>query len=130
MLSRRVLSEKSVPTTREIPASRSAILLAEAGLIVYQKALKEQLALAHIAEQSGRPQYWFANHIIQVVGVYGKVPGEKTLVHLMRDITNGLKLDDEMTALFAPEETKARYIELQSDKSDIDKYMDWARTVF
>ncbi len=124
MLSRRVQSA-SVLT-----AVRTAVSLAEAGLIVYQKALKLHLPLAHIAEQSGRPQYWFANHIIQIVGVYGRASGEQGLDRLTRENTVGLKLDDDMAALFAADEPQPRYGDLQSDKADIDKYLDWARTVY
>lgn len=122
MLARRVqLSSK--------PAARSASLLAEAGLTAYQKALKERLPLAHIAEQSERPQYWFANNILQVIGVYGTAPGEDDLLHLTRNETNGLKLIDDMTALISPEGEERCYERLQVTSGDLDKYMEWARTV-
>lgn len=124
MLLRRVQSGNAAPP------SRNSVSLAEAGLIVYQKALKEHLPLAHIAEQSGRPQYWFASHIIQIIGVYGKTPVEATIVRVTRELTRGLTLDDEMTALIAEGEAEPRYGDLRSDKADIDKYLDWARTVY
>lgn len=109
---------------------RSACSLAEAGLTAYQTALKEQLPLAHIAEQTERPQYWFANNIVQVVGVYGKTPDDGDFVHLTREITGGLKLADDMAMLVASSEDKPRYEELRATKADIKKYMDWARTVY
>jgi hypothetical protein len=108
----------------------SASLLAEAGLTAYQKALKERLPLAHIAEQSERPQYWFANNILQVVGVYGTAPGEEDLLHLTRKETGGLKLTDDMTALVASESEERRYEGLRVTSADLDKYMEWARTVY
>ncbi len=123
MLSRRVQVTSS-------PATRNASLLAEAGLTAYQKALKERLPLAHIAEQSERPQYWFANNILQVVGVYGTAPGETDLLHLTRTQTGGLKLIDDMTALIAPEADERRYEGLHVTHGDLEKYMEWARTVY
>lgn len=107
-----------------------ASLLSEAGLTAYQKALKERLPLAHIAEQSERPHYWFANNILQVVGVYGTAPGEEDLLHLTRNETNGLKLIDDMTALVGPDADERRYERLQVTSGDLDKYMEWARTVY
>lgn len=124
MLLRRVQSANAAPV------NRSSVSLAETGLIVYQKALKEHLPLAHIAEQSGRPQYWFAAHIIQIVGVHGKAPGTTTFVRVTREMTGGLRLDDEMTALCTEGEALPRYADLRSDKADIDRYLDWARTVY
>ncbi len=105
------------------------MLLSEAGLTAYQKALKERLPLAHMAEQSERPQYWFANNILQVLGAYGKAPGEEDLLHPTRKEINGLKLIDDMTALVGPDSDR-RYEGLQVTAADLDKYMEWARTVY
>lgn len=117
-----------VPTPSS--AMRGASLLAEAGLTAYQMALKERLPLAHIAEQSERPQYWFANNMLQVVGVYGAAPGEEGFFHLTRKETGGLTLVDDMTALKAPETDELRYEDLRIPAADFDKYMEWARTVY
>lgn len=111
-------------------AATSSCSLAEAGLTAYQKALKEKLPLARIAEQSQRPQLWFAKHILQIIGADAKAPGRPDLVHLSRETAAGLNLADEMTMLQAPNETQPRYVELQVSRADIDKYLEWARTVF
>lgn len=114
-----------------LPSSlMSADLLAEAGLTAYQMALKERLPLAHIAEQSERPQYWFANNMLQVVGVYAAVPGEEAFLHLTRKLTGGLTLVDDMTALVAPQTDERRYENLRIPRADFDKYMEWARAVY
>jgi hypothetical protein len=109
---------------------RSANQLAEAGLTAYQMALKERLPLAHIAEQSERPQYWFANNMLQVVGVYGTLPGVEDFLHLTRKDTGGLTLIDNMTALISPETEAPRYEDLRIPSTDFEKYMEWARTVY
>jgi hypothetical protein len=107
----------------------NAPTLTSAGRAAYQKALNERLPLAHIAEQSGRAQYWFANNILQVVGVYGSSPQKTDHVLLTRDITSTLKLSDDMMALSAPGQTEPSYIDLRVTADQFDRYMDWARTV-
>jgi hypothetical protein len=124
MLMRRVHSPSSSS------AIRGSSKLSEAGLQAYQKALKERLPLAHIADQSARPQFWFANNIWQVVGVFGKVPGDVDFLHLTRAETGDLKLADDMVALFAPDDEGLRYEDLRVSKADFEKYMEWARTVY
>jgi hypothetical protein len=98
----------------------SAFLLAEAGLTAYQMALKERLPLAHIAEQSERPQYWFANNMLQVIGVYGTVVGAQDFLHFSRKETGGLALVDDMTALVSPEADKRLYENLRIPAADFD----------
>jgi len=120
----------AMSSPRVSPTARSANQLAEAGLTAYQMALKERLPLAHIAEQSERPQYWFANNMLQVVGVYGTTPGVEDFLHLTRKETGGLTLVDDMTALKAPEADELRYADLRILSADFDKYMEWARTVY
>lgn len=110
--------------------ANSSCSLAEAGLTAYQRALKESLPLARIAEQSQRPQLWFAKHILEIIGADAKAPGRPGVVHLSRETTSGLNLADEMTALQAPNEAQPRYVELQIRRADIEKYLEWARTVF
>jgi len=107
----------------------SAPTLAVAGRTAYQKALNERLALAHIAEQSGRAQYWFANNLLQVVDAYGSPPAKADHVLLTRDITGALKLSDDMMTLTAPGQTEPRYFDLRVTADQFDRYMDWARTV-
>ena len=124
MLLRRVQSTSSSAPIRD------AYLLPGAARAAYQKALSEKLPLAHIADQSERPQLWFANNILQVVGVHGKSPDDGEYVHLTRETTGGLKLMDDMTALVAPDEERPRYVDLRVTKADFDRYMEWARTVY
>ena len=107
----------------------NAPALAAAGRTAYQKALNERLALAHIAEQSGRAQYWFANNMLQVVGVYGAPPQATDHVLLTRDITSALKLSDDMVSLTEPGEDAPIYVDLRVTADQFDRYMDWARTV-
>ena len=115
---------QSVPKTLE-----GAPTLASAGHVAYQKALNERLALAYIAEQSGRAQYWFANNMLQVVGVYGAPPQATDHVLLTRDITSALKLSDDMVSLTEPGEDAPIYVDLRVTADQFDRYMDWARTV-
>lgn len=108
---------------------KNAPTLASAGRTAYQNALNERLALAAIAEQSGRAQYWFANNILQVVGVYGSSPQKSDHDLLTRDITSALRLSDDMTALTAAGQAEPSYIDLRVTADQFDRYMDWARTV-
>jgi len=115
---------QSVPKNLE-----SAPTLASAGHVAYQKALNERLALAFIAEQSGRAQYWFANNMLQVVGAYGSPPEKSDPALLTRDITSALKLSDDMVVLTEPGEDAPVYVDLRVTADQFDRYMDWARTV-
>jgi hypothetical protein len=108
----------------------NAQTLASAGRAVYQKALNERLPLAHIAEQSGRPQYWFANNILQIVHAYGSPPAKAEHVLLTREITNSLKLSDDMLALTEPKKSDPSYIDLRVTGDQLERYMTWARTVY
>lgn len=66
---------------------QGAYTLADAARAAYRKALSERLPLAYIAEQSERPQFWFANNILQVVDGYGKPPDEDDYVRLTRAVS-------------------------------------------
>jgi hypothetical protein len=116
------------------PASASyikqAYTLANAARRAYQTALNERLPLAHIAEQSERPQYWFANNMLQVIEVCGLPSGEADFVSLTREITSGLKLMDDMATLVEPEASQPRYGELRVTKEQFERYLKWARTVY
>jgi hypothetical protein len=111
-------------------ALQGAHTLSDAGRVAYRKALNERLPLAHIAEQSDRPQFWFANNILQVVDVLGNPPDEAGHVRLTREITSGLKLADDMSALIASGEDRPRFVDLRVTKEQLERYMVWARTVY
>lgn len=121
---------RSVPTTDRSPVRQTAYPLPEAGLTAYQRAMKERLPLAHIAEQTERPQYWFAKNILLVLGAFGTQADGAEPIHLTRDATAGLELVDDMTALTAPGESTPRYTGLHISSADLEKYMEWARTVY
>lgn len=107
-----------------------AYTLGDAARTAYQKALSERLPLAHIAEQSDRPQFWFANSIMQIVDIFGKPPDESDHVRLTRENTRELKLADDMSSLFVPGESKPRFVDLRVTKEEFERYMTWARTVY
>lgn len=112
------------------PSAQDAIALSGAGLAAYQKALSEHLSLAHIAEQSGRPQFWFANNILHVVEAEAKRPGESGLVRLTHEIVRDLKLADDMSELALPGEDQPRFVDLAITTGEFERYMVWARTVY
>ncbi|MDE2135773.1 MAG: hypothetical protein KGM97_03885 [Alphaproteobacteria bacterium] len=109
---------------------QGAHVLAYAGRVAYQKALGERLPLAHIAEQSERSQYWFANNILLVVDVYATPPGEANHIVLTRELVSGLKLTDDMSALIDPDDNQPKYVDLRVTKEQFERYMKWARTVY
>ncbi len=109
---------------------KGAHMLADAARNVYQQTLSEGLPLAHIAEQTGRPQYWFANNILQVVEVYGQPQGEAGHTPLTRNVIAGLKLADDISALIVPETGATEFSDLRIKKDQIERYMAWARTVY
>lgn len=104
--------------------------MANAARAAYQKALNERLSLAHIADQSERPQYWFANNILQIVDVFGLPPGEADFVRLTREITRSMKLMDDMATLVDPDEGRPSCLDLRVTKEQFERYMKWARTVY
>ncbi len=111
------------------PSKDSALSLAAAGRKAYQIALQEKLALASIAEQSGRAPYWFASNLLLVVDTYGTKPGDATAVLLTREAASGLKLSDDMLALVAPGGSDPTYSDLNISAGQFERYLTWARTV-
>jgi hypothetical protein len=109
---------------------QTATSLANAGRAAYQTALNERLPLAHIAEQSGHPQYWFANNILQIVEGYGSPPEKANHVLLTREITNSLKLSDDILSLAEPGKSHPSYVDLRVTNEQFERYMKWARTVY
>ncbi len=109
---------------------KSAYVLADAARNAYQKALSEGLPLAHIAEQTGRPQYWFANNILHVVEVHGQRTGEAAHTLLSRDLIAELKLADDISGLVVPDTGATEFTDLRITKDQIERYMAWARTVY
>ena len=124
MLLRRIFHPATSATLDDADALRAAARTA------YQTALSERLPLAHIAEQSARPQYWFANSILQVVAVCGRSPDEPGHISLTREIISGLKLADDMGSLFAPGEDQPRFVDLYVTNAEFERYIAWARTVY
>ncbi|MDR3526911.1 MAG: hypothetical protein P4L57_06490 [Rhizomicrobium sp.] len=105
----------------------TASSLAVAGRKAYQIALQERLALATIAEQSGRAPYWFASNLLLVVDTYGSQA--EMVVLLTREATNGLKLSDDMLSLVTPGSRDAIYGDLKISAEQFERYLKWARTV-
>ncbi len=124
MLLRRIFHPASSATLDNADA------LPAASRSAYQTALSERLPLAHIAEQSARPQYWFANSILQVVHVCGRSPDEPRHISLTREIISGLKLADDMASLFAPGEEQPKFVDLHVTNEEFERYLAWARTVY
>jgi hypothetical protein len=109
---------------------KNASTLANAARVAYQKALSEHLPLAYIAEQSERPQYWFANNMLQIVDTYGSPAGESDFMRLTREVTISLKLQYDMATLSDPEDGEPHYFDLRVTKEQFDAYLKWARTVY
>lgn len=108
----------------------NALFLRDAARRLYQQVLSEGLPLAHIAEQSERPQYWFANSMLHVVDVLGRRPNDEAHTVLTRDIIRALKLSDDTQVLIDPETGDAQFADLRVAMEQLERYMDWARTVY
>jgi len=109
---------------------QNAPVLADAARRVYQVALSEGLPLAHIAEQSGRPQYWFANNIIHIVEAHGRRSGEIAYIMLSREVIANLILADDMSVLIDSEDGEEKVDDLRITKEQVERYLAWARTVY
>jgi hypothetical protein len=120
-----VLGDRTVAADLE-----TAFVLVDAARRAYQVALSEGLSLAHIAEQSGHPQYWFANSLLHVVDVYGVQAGETAPVLLSRDVIADLKLSDDMLVLTGPDDGQTQCSDLRAPSDQVERYLAWARTVY
>jgi hypothetical protein len=109
---------------------KNAFLLCDAARRVYQQVLSEGLPLAHIAEQSERPQYWFANSMLHVVAVQGRRSNEEAHIVLTRGTLAALKLSDDTQVLIDPESGEAKFADLRLMPEQLERYMAWARTVY
>jgi hypothetical protein len=105
------------------------LYLCDAARWVYQQVLSEGLPLAHIAEQSGRPQYWFANSMLHIVDVEGRRANADAAIPLTRGVLAANKLADDMQGLVDPDTGDVEFADLQVTPEQRDRYMDWARTV-
>jgi hypothetical protein len=104
----------------------SDMALIDAARGAYQVALSEGLSLAHIAEQSGRPQYWFASNILQVVTVSGRREAAEAVL-LDRANLAGLILSGDMLVLLDGEQPV--FGDLTLGRSEFERYLGWARAV-
>lgn len=111
-------------------ANKGMMALGDTARGTYQAALSEGLPLAHIAEQSGRPQYWFANNMLQIVTVEGLRPGDAARAALTQECLGGLKLADDMTAIIDPADGQTKFDGLCLSNAEYERYMAWARTVY
>lgn len=107
----------------------NALSLIDAARGAYQQALSEGLSLAYIAEQSGRPQYWFAANILLVVDVQGQRSGETAHQVLTRGLMAGLKLANDMLVAISDDGQPA-FTDLRVTSAAFERYMAWARTVY
>ncbi len=107
------------------PVPRNSQSLLEAGRAAYEAARKAHMPVAHIAEQSHQPASWFARSMAQIVGVEAHVPGEAGYRHVVA--SGDLVLSDDLASLASAQQ---RYDDLRLSKADIDKYLNWARTVY
>ena len=115
--------------TRASADVKGADSLAQGAQSIYGAAKKERWPLTHIAEQSGRPIYWFAESMLRVVSVFGRRPDEAEFVCLTRELISGHALVEDMSALVAPDPASPRFIDLRVSKLEQTRYSDWARTV-
>lgn len=107
--------------------SSRAYSLGDAAQRALDTARQEKLALLHIAEREGEPQFWFALNILGLVAVEGRRIGTDRAAPLDRSSFNAFVLDADMTKLCAgPSE---EITELQVSAHEFDKYLRWARTV-
>ena len=102
--------------------------LSEAALGAWETARHERLPLAYVAEQSGRPQHWFAGNILAVAAVEGRHDGESEHRRVPREIASGATLADDLAALHAG--GKAVCSDLRVSAAALAQYLDWARTVY
>ena len=103
--------------------------LEEAAERALDVARREKLALVHIAEREGPPQFWFARNILKLVAVEGRRAGAAQFEALSKSTLEGCTLDAGMTRLFSPSETEPRVTEIQVPQGEFEKYLTWARTV-
>jgi hypothetical protein len=103
--------------------------LSEAAERALITARRENLALAHVAEREGEPQFWFALNILGLVAVEGTRAGASHSELLSRSAFEEFELDSGMSCLFARGEDERRFSALQVPAGELDKYLRWARSV-
>ena len=94
-----------------------------------ETARREKLALAHVAEQDGAPEFWFALNILGVAAVEGRRAGASEAERLDRESFGGLVLDADMARLCAPGGAEEDITELSVSAREFAKYLSWARSV-
>ncbi len=109
--------------------SQKSFTLGEAAQRALDTARQEGLALAHMAERGGEPQFWFALNILSLVAVQGRKSGDARLEPLDRGSFAELMLDAGMTRLCAPGDHARDVTELSVSRGELDRYLDWVRSV-
>jgi hypothetical protein len=103
--------------------------LASAANSALRSVLKQDGAMARLAEREGRPDLWIANSILRTVSTVGRSPDQACGHALSKKDIFGLTLSDNMSALYAQDSAQPRYIELGLHASELKKYLRWAKTV-
>lgn len=103
--------------------------LGEAARRALETARRERLALAHVAEREGEPQFWFALNILGLVAVEGTRAGGSHPERLSRSAFEQFELDAAMSCLYTRGGDEKHFSGLQVPSGELDKYLSWARSV-
>ena len=85
--------------------------------------------MAQLMERENSPELWIANSILRTVATFGRSPDQPRQQLLTKKDVFGLRLSDNMSALYAPGIAEPRYVELGMRRDELKKYLRWARTV-
>jgi len=104
--------------------------LAVAARRILEIAQRERLPLAYIAERGGaeRAPWFFADNILRVVTVEGRVPSDRHHKAITRDLLQGLELDADMTALRRPGDAQTSFVDLRVSPGEFARYLEFVRT--
>ncbi|MGB8600965.1 MAG: hypothetical protein WCD42_02085 [Rhizomicrobium sp.] len=109
--------------------SAATLPLGAAAHAIYLAALDEKLPLAAIAECSGHPHHWFAANMLQIIEVVGERLETGASEVVCRIVAARLQLDAEIKSLKAMAAAQPSYANLSVASAQLQKYLDWARTV-
>lgn len=109
--------------------SATTLPLGAAAHAIYLAALDEKLPLAAIAECSGHPHHWFAANMLQIIEVMGDRLETGASEVVCRIVAARLQLDAEIKSLKAIATAQPSYANLSVASAQLQKYLDWARTV-
>ena len=104
--------------------------LSDAAARILETARREDWPLVYVADLEGRkPENWFAASILENCVVTGREARDGRVHNLAKPLSAGYALSDDLSFASVEGDGENRISDLSISKSELRRYVDWARSV-